>query len=167
MESDLEGNDMTKRSPTLRIYPSARKSDTCLSYYRNDSQQCLVGQMIRSERIATRLNFFDCRVTYRKYHNDTFKYTTAPFCVSSSVGIATGVGRPGFESQQRQEMFIHSTASGPSLGPTQRLSNGYRGGGGVAYWPGREADHSLPSNAEVKNGGVMIPPPHTSSWRGA
>jgi hypothetical protein len=29
--------------------------------------------------------------------------------------------------------------------------------------PGREADHSPPSSAEVKNGGVILPLPHTSS----
>jgi hypothetical protein len=33
--------------------------------------------------------------------------------------------------------------------------------------PEREADHSLPSNAEVKNDGVIPLLPHTSSWRGA
>jgi hypothetical protein len=31
----------------------------------------------------------------------------------------------------------------------------------------READHSPPSSAEVKNGGSIPPLPHTSSWRGA
>jgi hypothetical protein len=30
----------------------------------------------------------------------------------------------------------------------------------------READHSPPSSAEVKNGGAITPLPHTSSWRG-
>jgi hypothetical protein len=32
---------------------------------------------------------------------------------------------------------------------------------------GREADHSPPSNAEVKNGGAIPPLPNVSSWRGA
>jgi hypothetical protein len=32
---------------------------------------------------------------------------------------------------------------------------------------GREADHSLPSSAEVTNGGIILPLLHTSSWRGA
>jgi hypothetical protein len=32
--------------------------------------------------------------------------------------------------------------------------------------PGREADRSPPSSAEVKNGGSMPPLPHTPSWRG-
>jgi hypothetical protein len=30
--------------------------------------------------------------------------------------------------------------------------------------PGREADHSSPSSAEVKKGGAIHPLPHTSSW---
>jgi hypothetical protein len=33
--------------------------------------------------------------------------------------------------------------------------------------PGREADHSPPSSAEIKNGGCTPPLPHSSSWRGA
>jgi hypothetical protein len=31
----------------------------------------------------------------------------------------------------------------------------------------REDDHSHPSSAEVKNGGVIPPLPNTSSWRSA
>jgi hypothetical protein len=31
--------------------------------------------------------------------------------------------------------------------------------------PGRQADHSPPSNAEVKNGGAVLPHPYTPSWR--
>jgi hypothetical protein len=30
---------------------------------------------------------------------------------------------------------------------------------------GCEADHSLPSSAEVKNGGAIPPHPHTFAWR--
>jgi hypothetical protein len=30
--------------------------------------------------------------------------------------------------------------------------------------PGREADNSSPYNVEVKNGGIIPPPPHLSSW---
>jgi hypothetical protein len=30
--------------------------------------------------------------------------------------------------------------------------------------PGHEADHSPPSSAEVKNGGVIPLVPHTTSW---
>jgi hypothetical protein len=42
----------------------------------------------------------------------------------------------------------------------------YSMGTGVKQ-PGREVDHSLPSSAEIKNGGAMLPLPHASSWRGA
>jgi hypothetical protein len=34
-------------------------------------------------------------------------------------------------------------------------------------WQGPEADLSPPSSAEVKNGGVIPPLPHMSSWRSA
>jgi hypothetical protein len=33
--------------------------------------------------------------------------------------------------------------------------------------PGREADYSPPSSAEVKKGGAILPLPHTSSWHSA
>jgi len=33
--------------------------------------------------------------------------------------------------------------------------------------PGREADHSPPSSAEVKNAWIYTSTTHTSSWRGA
>jgi hypothetical protein len=32
---------------------------------------------------------------------------------------------------------------------------------------GRESDHSTPSSAEVKNGGALLPTPHTFSWHSA
>jgi hypothetical protein len=33
--------------------------------------------------------------------------------------------------------------------------------------PGSEGDNSPPSNAEVKNGGTILPLPHKSPWRSA
>jgi hypothetical protein len=77
-------------------------------------------------------------------------------------------GRLLFDSRQGQEIFLYSTASGPTLGPTQSLMQCVPG----AFSPGlkrqgREADHSPPSSAEVKNGGAIPPLPHTSSWHGA
>jgi hypothetical protein len=74
----------------------------------------------------------------------------------SSVGIALGYGLDdrvlGFDSRRGLGIFLFATASGTALGPTQpplqwipgALSLGIKG-------PGREADHSPPSNAEVKN----------------
>jgi hypothetical protein len=37
----------------------------------------------------------------------------------------------------------------------------------ASNYPGGEAGHSLPFNAQGKNGGAIPPLPHTSSWRGA
>jgi hypothetical protein len=67
---------------------------------------------------------------------------------------ATGwtIGVLGFDSRWRLGIFLSTTASKTALGPTQppiqwvpwALSLGVKR-------PGREADHSPPSNAEVKN----------------
>jgi hypothetical protein len=50
-----------------------------------------------------------------------------------------------------QKIFLLASASRPALKPVQALSNGYRRPflRGIKR-PGREADHSLPSSAEVK-----------------
>jgi hypothetical protein len=89
----------------------------------------------------------------------------------SSVGIAMGYGPDGQGSIPGRSKIVclFSTASTPALGPTQPHPQWVTG----ALSPrvkrlGREADHSHPSSAEVKNGGTIPPlPPHTSSWRGA
>jgi hypothetical protein len=60
----------------------------------------------------------------------------------------------GFDSRQKQQIPIFSTASRPDVGLAQLLSNGCHG---------READHSLPTGAEVKNAWSRISMPHTSS----
>jgi hypothetical protein len=56
-------------------------------------------------------------------------------------------------------MYLHNPhiSSGAHPGAVSSEENG---GGG-------EADHSPPSNVDVKNGGTIPPLPHTSSWRGA
>jgi hypothetical protein len=67
----------------------------------------------------------------------------------SSVGIATG-----FKSGQGQYFsLLHSlqTSSEAQL----------------AYYPGRQADHSPPSSTEVKDGGAIRPLPHLSSCHSA
>jgi hypothetical protein len=73
---------------------------------------------------------------------------------SSSVSILTRLwaGRSRFDSRQGLEIFLSATASRPAQGPTQppiqwvliAISLGVK-------WPDREADHSPPSSAEVKN----------------
>lgn len=59
-----------------------------------------------------------------------------------------------------QYSFFHYIASSPAVGPTQHFILWILGAG-------READHSAPSSAEAKNGGVLPPVPHTSSKRDA
>jgi hypothetical protein len=75
--------------------------------------------------------------------------------------------RPGFGSRQEQEMFLYSTEFRPALRATQphiQLEPGTLSPG--VKRPGREADHSPPSSAEVKNGTAIPPLPYTSLWRG-
>jgi hypothetical protein len=82
----------------------------------------------------------------------------------SSVDIPTGYGLDGRGSIPGRGKRFFCTPQGPDRSYIQwvpgALSPGVRR-------PGREADHSLPSNAEVKNGRGLHPLPHTSLWRGA
>jgi hypothetical protein len=87
-----------------------------------------------------------------------------------SAGIVTGyrLDGPGFDSGQGQEIFLFSIESRPALGHTQPSIQWVSGALSLgAKWLRREADHSPPSSAEVKNGGAIPPLPHKSSWRGA
>jgi hypothetical protein len=79
-----------------------------------------------------------------------------------SDGLQTG--RPGFDSRHGK-IFLVSTASRPVLGPIHPPAQWVSGttSPGVKR-PGREADHSPPFSAEVKNGGAIPPLPHMSSW---
>jgi hypothetical protein len=68
-------------------------------------------------------------------------------------------GRPGFDSRQRQDFSVlHSVQTGSRAHPA------FYPMGIVDSFPGdkaagREADHSPPSSAEVKNGGAIPPLP--------
>jgi hypothetical protein len=67
--------------------------------------------------------------------------------------MATGVASiPG----RGKNLF--STASGPTLGPTERPVRWVPG----VKRQGREADHSSPSSAEVKKGGAIRSLPNMS-----
>ena len=69
----------------------------------------------------------------------------------SSVGIATayGLDGPGIEFRWGGEIF--RTCPDLSWGQPSLLYNGYRVFPGSEVRPGRDADPSLPSSAEVKN----------------
>jgi hypothetical protein len=73
-------------------------------------------------------------------------------------------GQPGFDSRQQKEIFLVSTLSRPALGPIQPLTQCISGvlSPGIKR-PEREADHSPPSSAAVKNCGAIPPLPRTSS----
>jgi hypothetical protein len=83
------------------------------------------------------------------------------------AGIATGYRLDGrCSSTGGDRIFLFPTASRPALGPTQPPIQWIQ----VAPYPGlkrpgREADHSPPANAMVKNGGAIPPLLRTSSCR--
>jgi hypothetical protein len=81
-----------------------------------------------------------------------------------AVGIATGYGLDeqgvGVRVPEGERIFISPCRSDRLWGPPS-LSNGYRG----ALSPGREADHSPPTSAEVKK--TWDPLPHTPTWYSA
>jgi hypothetical protein len=57
------------------------------------------------------------------------------------------VGRPGYDFHQGQDFsLLYSVQTGS--------------GAHTASYPEREADHSLPSSADVKNDGAIPPLPH-------
>jgi hypothetical protein len=73
----------------------------------------------------------------------------------NAVGIAIGCGLDGREVGVRVPLgarfFLLSTSSRPVLGPTKPPIQWVPGALSLALKrPGREADHSLPTNAEVK-----------------
>jgi hypothetical protein len=87
----------------------------------------------------------------------------------SSVGIATGywLDHRGSIRGRDKKFFSTPERSDRLWGPVS-----YPMGTGGSLLPGvkrqgREADHTPPSSAEVKNGGAIRPLPHISLWRGA
>jgi hypothetical protein len=70
----------------------------------------------------------------------------------SGIALGYGLDHRGFESRQGLGIFLITTASRPALEPTQLPIEWVPGAPclGVKR-PGREADHSPPSSAEVKN----------------
>jgi hypothetical protein len=88
-----------------------------------------------------------------------------------SVGTATGHGLddrgPEFEFVKGKDFFF-SMSSRPALGRTQPPIQSVPGTlSPEVKLPGREADHSPPTSAEVKQRASIHPLSHTSSWRSA
>jgi hypothetical protein len=96
------------------------------------------------------------------YTKDTVRSTSR----DSSVSITTGYGLDGRRSiLGKGEIFLFSTASRAAQGsaqpPIQWVSGAVSPG---VKRPGREADNSPPSSADVKNCGAIPPLHHTHSW---
>jgi hypothetical protein len=82
----------------------------------------------------------------------------------SSVGIATGWAAWVRFPAVKDVSLLHTVHTGSGANPASEY-NEYRGAiFPEVKRPGREADHSSPSTAEVKNGGLIPPLPHTPSW---
>jgi hypothetical protein len=76
-------------------------------------------------------------------------------------------GRSGFDSRQGQRIFPLTSVSRPALGSTQPPVKWISGvlSPGVKARPGRDADHSPPSSAEVVNEEIYLLSPQTPPWR--
>jgi hypothetical protein len=87
----------------------------------------------------------------------------------SGITLGYGLDVPGFETRQGLGIFLFTTASRPALGPTQHHIQWVQGAPSLGVkWPGREANHSPPSSAEVKERvELYLHSPNTPSWRGA
>jgi hypothetical protein len=87
-----------------------------------------------------------CLQLIRRHNNKIYKYYT------SAVGVATGYGLDGRRSiPGKSKIFLFFTTSRLTLGPTQWVPGAKR--------LESEADHSPPSDVEVKNGGAIPPLP--------
>jgi hypothetical protein len=82
------------------------------------------------------------------------------------IGIVMGYGLDGRGLiPTRGKIFLLSIATRPALGPSQPSIQLVLGVLSLRVkWQGHEADHSPPSNTEVKNGGAIPPLSHVSSW---
>jgi hypothetical protein len=79
------------------------------------------------------------------------------------------IGLLGFDSRRGLGIFLFTIASRYALGPTQPPNQWVPGALSLGVKrPGREADRSPPSSAEVKELSGAIPPlPNTHTWCGA
>jgi hypothetical protein len=86
-----------------------------------------------------------------------------------SVGTGTGYGLDGrglIPGREKRFFLLHSVQNGSGAqSASYPMDTGCSFPGGEPT--GREADHSPPSSADVKNGGVITSLPHMSPWPGA
>jgi hypothetical protein len=143
-----------------------------------EEPRCLITLWASAACCRDSFTFFFCIHLFKEAHHtrlcisyaiifsiySTFNYTST---CDSLVGIATGYGLDGLGSISGRVKFtpLHSVQADYGAHPASYgMCTGY-----LSPWvkrPGREADHTPPSSAEVKNGGAVPPLPHLSSWRG-
>jgi hypothetical protein len=89
--------------------------------------------------------------------------------IFSSFSTGWTIGVLGFDSRRGLGIFLLTTASRTALGPTQPPIQWIPGALSLEIKrPGREADHSPPSNAKVKEWvKLYFQSPNTPSWRSA
>jgi hypothetical protein len=89
--------------------------------------------------------------------------------MNSTFNTPFVIGVLGFDSRRGLGIFLFITASRTALGPTQPPIQWVPGSLSLGVKrPGREADHSPPSSADVKDWVELhIHSPNTPSWRGA
>jgi hypothetical protein len=89
--------------------------------------------------------------------------------ICNPQGVCRNISPCLFDSRRGLGIFLFTTASRMALGPTQPPIQWVPGALSVGVKrPVREADHSHPSRAEVKECvGLYLRSPNTTSWRGA
>jgi hypothetical protein len=116
-----------------------------------------------------------CNITLQTLLKCPFQTDHSPpsrAVIAQSVeSCATGwtIGVLGFDSRRGLGNFLFTTASRTALGPTQPPSQWVPGALSLGVKrPGREADHSPPSSAEVKDCvELYLHSPSMPSWHGA
>jgi hypothetical protein len=111
-----------------------------------------------------------CVFLYQSFVLITVTFLRSGAVIAQSVyRWATGrtIGVLGFDSQRGLGIFLFTTASRTALGPTQPPFQWEPGALSLGVkWLGREADHSPPSSAEVKEWvELYFHTPSTPSWR--
>jgi hypothetical protein len=86
--------------------------------------------------------------------------------ISDDIGTGHGLDGQGSIPGRGKRCFWSSQCPHRIWGPNTLLSNGHLGFFCRGKRPGRDADHTPPSNAEVKNGAIPLLS-HTPSWNGA
>jgi hypothetical protein len=106
------------------------------------------GSAEHEPRVLTRL-CFSIYLQYYPVHTDHRNLDSSVIAVMG-YGLDTRVSNPG-----KGKIFLFSTTSKSSLGPTHPIQWAPQTISLKMYWPGREADHSPSASAEVIRGGAI------------